>query len=480
MSNNDFQSEKSCNNVIGEETVELDDENVGNIWDKPMSNITLGFIFTMMTFNFLGLQYILPTIGVCFLYIGLRELRNENKALNLAWIFSIINLILQVLNLIYISTPLSVNFKGNWIIIAISTIFQVSLHLIFRAGLKNVFEKANTKPIRDPILWMVIWRIVVLICAITQLGSIWFIFILIIIFYFYIFSSLYKLRYDLNAINSRPSQVSTRLSSKVFIFIYVICCTFICAICCVGSNYIRLDSREFITPDTSEQRDVLIGLGFSEDILKDITDEEVAMLQEPIYIYSSNELLMFDSKDEIVQNGVGVNTSTKKPGKINLEATVTYVELKDGRMYAFEYFEWKDRSAYWNDGFTISSSQMLELINGKLLYEKDGISYFAPIPRLKGGSVTEYDMFGAEITSDKITGAVNYPFGSDRQRGYIFYQLDLSNGNWTGANLFNYTHNNNPFRIPYSETEHTNLMFSEKMVQHYTNFQTKAYHEAND
>lgn len=113
MSNNDFQSEKSSNNVVDEESVERADEHVDSPWHKPMSNITLEFIFTIMTFNFLGLQYRLLTIGVCFLYIGFLELCNENKTLNLAWIFSIINLILQVLNLSYISTLLSVNFKGN-------------------------------------------------------------------------------------------------------------------------------------------------------------------------------------------------------------------------------------------------------------------------------------------------------------------------------------------------------------------------------
>ena len=42
--------------------------------------------------------------------------------------------------------------------------------------------------------------------------------------------------------------------------------------------------------------------------------------------------------------------------------------------------------------------------------------------------ISESDCFGSERESEKIAGAVNYPFGSERQRGYVFYQL-LIKGN---------------------------------------------------
>lgn len=51
---------------------------------------------------------------------------------------------------------------------------------------------------------------------------------------------------------------------------------------------------------------------------------------------------------------------------------------------------------------------------------------------------------------------------------------------WLGSNLLNYIHYSNPFRSPYEETERKNLMFSDKIRQHYTNFRTKAYREANE
>ena len=192
---------------------------------------------------------------------------------------------------------------------------------------------------------------------------------------------------------------------------------------------------------------------------------------------------MFDYKEETIESDLGGVTNistTQKPGKNNLESTIIYVELKDNRMYAFEYFHWKDGGAYWHDGFSISGNTRLELINGRLLYKNNGISYFAPIPRLKSTITIESDLFGDEIKYDKITGAVNYPLGSDRQRGYVFYRLDIGKGGRAGANLLNYTHYSNPFRIPYAETEQNTLIFNDRVKQHYTNFENKDYREASE
>ncbi|MDS1002299.1 hypothetical protein P9J83_02115 [Clostridium sporogenes] len=462
MSNTDFQS-----------------YNTSNPWRKPMSNITWGFVFTIMTFNFLGLQYILPTIGVGLIYIGFCDLRKENKELNNAWIFSIINMLVHILGLICANTPLNVSFKNNFIMIFILTAFQVSFFLIFRKGLKRVFEKASVIPRKDPLLGVIIWRIIIVIFVIANLSIYWFIYIPVIFFYFYKFHSLYKLVDDLRGIKFKNLDETVRTKSKKHVLEYIIGCAFIFVICNLGSNHIRLESTEFIPTKASETRDILMNMGFPEAILKDISDDEVDKLKDAIHIDVSSELLMFDSKEETIKDKFGVNNTIQKPGKSNLKSTIIYVELKDNQMYAIDYFQWLGGGAYWHDGFTISASERLELINGRLLYEKNGTSYLAAIPRLKNEMISESDWFIGERESEKIAGAVNYPFGSKRKRGYVFYQLDIRKGVCTGCNIFNYIHYSNPFRSSYEETERKNLMFSNKQRQHSKNFITKAYREAN-
>ena len=63
---------------------------------------------------------------------------------------------------------------------------------------------------------------------------------------------------------------------------------------------------------------MLIDKGFPRDIIKDISDEEIALLKDAIVIKSSNEVLMFDYEEETIEDDLGVRTYNKIPGKYNL------------------------------------------------------------------------------------------------------------------------------------------------------------------
>lgn len=451
-----------------------------NPWHNPIKDITWGFIFTMMTLNFRGLQYILPIIGAGLLYIGFYDLRKENRELNNAWIFSIINMLANILSLIYGNTPLSVNFRNNTIMIIALTVFHVSFLIVFRKGLKKVFEKGDIRPRKDPILRMIIWRVSILVFAITELGKLWFISIPVILFYFYNFILLYKVCKELEKVKFENLNNTVRLKSKNHVLKYIIGCIFIFILCSLVSNHIRLNSEEFTFPKTSQTRDMLVNMGLPEEIIKDISDSEVDMLKDATYVDVSSEMLMFDSKEKTVKEKFGTYKTIQEPGEINLKSTIIYVELKDDSMYGIEYFQWVGGNAYWHDGFKITGTEKLELINGKLLYEKNGTNYSATIPRLKNEIISESDWFGNENQFKAIAGAVNYPFGSDNQRGYVFYRLNMRDRVWAGSNILNYIHYRSPFRSPYEETENKNLMFDKKLRQHSFNFTTKAFRESND
>lgn len=349
-----------------------------NYWHKPIKNITFGFMFTTMTFSFLGLNYILPTLATVLLYIGFRDFRKVNKELNVAWIFSIINMVLYVLNLIYISTPLNVSFKNNTVLAFISIVFQVSFLIVFRMGIKRAFYESDIIAKKDPVLGIIIWKIVVGICAITELGQIWIIYIPVIISYVYIFRSLYKLSYELEPIYYISSRENIKLNKKKLLWIYSIACIVVVGICCLLSNHIKLNSSEVVQVNEFGNRNKLIDSGIPLEIVQDIEDEDINMLNNIINVESFNEELNFDSK---------INDS-------NLKVTSIFIELKNKEMYAVEYFAWNEGAPYWQDGIEISNTYPLKLINGRLLYDNDGINYTAPIPRLKDGTFMGEDILG--------------------------------------------------------------------------------------
>ena len=120
------------------------------------------------------------------------------------------------------------------------------------------------------------------------------------------------------------------------------------------------------------------------------------------------------------------------------------------------------------------TTNILDKISDGRLYDIEDVSYSSKIPRLRDGLVQSNDIFGANSQENKITGVINYPYKSKEQRGYVFYKINIQEGIITGANIVNYMNYNHPFRIPYEEVEKKNLMFSDNLRQHVTNFRTKS------
>ncbi|MDU5111095.1 MAG: hypothetical protein E6248_11645 [Clostridium sp.] len=449
--------DKFKENQLNDKSVDIDERFLKNFRGGATKNIAIGFMFTVFTFNFLWLQYILPTLAAVLLYIGFRDLRKENKALKVAWKFSIINMAFNVLSLIYKSTPLSVNFNNIFLSALILIVFHITFLITFRKGIREVFNKANVEYKKDPIMRLIIWRIIVTIIALTGLWQIWFISIPMIIYYFYIIRLLYKLSYDIESINCMTSNTNIRFSDKSLILGYLTSCIFLVAISCVLSNHIRLDSVEVIPVKEYSNRNLLIDEGIPLKIVRDILDEDIAVLKDIVNVETVNIDFDFD-KD------------TEK----DLEATTIFIELNYNEIYAIEYFNWGEKGPYWQDGIAISNSRDLELINGRLIYENEGINYASEIPRLNGGAVESTDVFGQLSQENKITGAINYPFNSKEQRGYIFYKINIEEGAILGTNIADYTHYNHPFRIPYTEVEKSNLSFTNNLGQNASNYRTKS------
>ncbi|WP_257429724.1 hypothetical protein, partial [Bacillus cereus] len=60
--------------------------------------------------------------------------------------------------MIYLNTPLNVNVKGIGILAFVSTVFQLSFLVIFRLGLKKIFQESGVILKKDIILRIIIWR----------------------------------------------------------------------------------------------------------------------------------------------------------------------------------------------------------------------------------------------------------------------------------------------------------------------------------
>jgi hypothetical protein len=465
--NDSNDKEKNFNGPMAEVTLEYETKKI-NPWYDSIRLITWGFLLTGFNVNVSQLQYILPTIGVMLLYLGFRNLHKTNRWFYIAWILSGIKMLLQLLGLIIYATPLNTIVKNNMALGIIRVILQLVLLSVFRTATRTVFYKEGIKPDRDPILGLLVWTIFITICAFTPMENSWIVFIPLTIFYLKMIRVLYKIGDDMGVMSDAFIEASVKVSYRVVARGYLITCLVSVIVCSAFANHISLDALKQGVIVDSEIRLKLLRLGFPKDIITDISDDDIAMLSNAEHVEYSSDLLDYGRRGGLFGE--------------SLQATTVYVELPDNFLYAFVYFVWKDGNAHWQDGFNIFGEDDLELLNGKLLFHKNGTDYTALIPRLKCEEVTINNWFVGSEVSRQISGAVSYPFHSENQRGYIFYQIKVQDEQYLGVNCFKYMHNSYPFQLPYKQTEHRirSTFSPDNVKQHFTNFYMKAYREAND
>lgn len=429
------------------------EENMRSRWCDSIKKITFGFMFVLVSFQFMGFEYLAPIIGGWLLYSGFRDLKNESSVFKRVWYYSIANIVITLINLIIITTPLNVNLQEFTMVGITFAIFRVWFIFEFRESVKKFLEEKKITLEKDPILGLGVWNILIILLIITNLEIVIFLLIPMFIYYFYILTRIYKLRYIFGRdYRYRVNEKRNIKELGVYIFINII----VVLSCCIFSNHIILEKREVRANGSEEKRVELINLGFPKEILEDIEDEDLEFIKNPTYIEKKYERLSFYNNMEN-----------------DLESNTIFIETKENETYVVEHFNWKTPKAFWRDEIEISATVPLGIICGKLIYEEDGKSLISPMKDFKIKRFSEWDELGYTNPEEPIVGAVTYPFKSKNNRGYIFYRLEWEKEMWNIGNLVNYTHYNNPIRVPYRETGAIKPMFNEKMQQHHALYETK-------
>jgi len=447
----------------------MNDAKDNNPWLAPINFITLGLFFTLLSIDFLYLQYILPPIGALFLYLGFRTLRKCNVGFRIAWMIVTVQLFFQLVQLVTMASPVYTVYQNISNSSMASIIYQIVILLVLRYAIRDIFQKNKITPLQDPIILGIIWIVVNAVCEYLQIKGNNFLFAFLMVFLLKILFALNKVGVALDDVTDLFVKAPVILSNKALVKLYLIGGFVLVLGCCIAFNHIILDSSKQITITDSDTRTKLIELGFPKEVMKDITDKDIDLLNEAIKVNVSSETLSFkpDSLTLLLGN-IGKNTNTTIE-KCNMKASTVYIELPNNLIYVIVHFNWMNQKVNWQDGFTIWGADKIDLLNGVLLYWKSQKEYTAPIPRLKCETAKLNSFFG-EMESKQISGAVSYPFHSENQRGYIFYKYQLDEKNLYGRNCLNYIHYTQPFRFPYEETEKRIMldMFNDQIRQHFS------------
>ena len=263
-------------------------------WRRAMNRILFGMALCAITLNFLCLNYILPAVGTVLLLLGFRTLRRENRWLGGCFAVTVIRAVCFFATLVLNTTILqSAVFTPavTTALTAVNAVLLLALYFCFWRGLLAVQKKAGLPAQTGGALALIVWYALVCVLAAVHYTG-WIVPIAMLVGYGCILRSLCRLSGALDeagyAIAPGPVRVTDRCLVLVIAAVLGIGCTLGYLF---GGSY-RMDWQPVdasTQTQTAAIRQQLLDLGFPEEVLNDLTPEDIAACDGALRIVTETE-----------------------------------------------------------------------------------------------------------------------------------------------------------------------------------------------
>lgn len=434
-------------------------------WRRAMERVLFGLALCMVTLNFWCLNYLLPAIGTVLLLLGFRALRRENPWLGGCFVCAVLRAACVFPSLILNTTILPGDaFRSAAAVV--SAALMLTLLLCFWQGLRAVQRKAGLPAQGGGAGALLAWYVLMCVLAAVHYTG-WIVPIAMLVGYGCILRSLCRLSGALDeagyAIAPQPVRVTDRYLVLVIAAVLGIGCTLGYLF---GSSY-RMDWQP---ADTSEQaqteavRQQLLDLGFPEDVLNDLTPEDIAACGGALRVVAEVE-------DYPVNDGRNVLWEAYNEKNERYYVQDTVFDVKELRLtgvavqlpgeretwMVFHHFLWTTdpgfcgteaiqiRPAYRSipEGWSAAGD-----VTGRVLYDRGGQTFAAPYASLGARTFTANTILWGEQTNTDLFAAFSLPRHGEHCRGYVAYSTtEALDGNILSSGEY-YTHQQSWLQYP--------------------------------
>ena len=454
--NFDFENEKEFNELIESSFGELPPDYLTDEvtpWKKATQRIIWGLALCSVTIQLLGLQYILPAAGMIMVLLGFRSLRSENNSFKAGYVISVMRTAVYMLSIVFDATIYRSTEWGETVN-TVLTAFNVITQLILLICLKHAFIGVKKKVGLDDGVGgataLIVWYFIVAILALVHYEGI-IIPIVILIAYICIIRSLFTLSKALNEAGYSVNISIFKMSDRALTV--TICSVLAVGILC-GYLFFNAYPMKWAPVEIAESAKIteikenLLELGFPEDILNDISDEDILECEGAVNVVFLKE--DFSSDLESYNN-------IQYTGKLRF--TSVGVKLPDDgeKWRIFHHFEWVEKPWFCGtDGIQLWPTYR-ELgdwypygeLRGRVLYDKNGITYTAPYQFLGNETYVGDTVFWGERESTDVFASFSMPNEGENQRGYVSYGIVPRKTELQFVNSWvNYTHQITLFQYP--------------------------------
>lgn len=438
-------------------------------WRCAMHRILFGMALCAITLNFLCLNYILPAIGTVLLLLGFRTLRRENRWLGGCFAVTVIRAVYFFATLVLNTTILqSAVFTPavTTALTAVNAVLLLALYFCFWRGLLAVQKKAGLPAQTGGALALIVWYALVCVLAAVHYTG-WIVPIAMLVGYGCILRSLCRLSGALNeagyAIAPGPVRVTDRCLVLVIAAVLGIGCTLGYLF---GGSY-RMDWQP---ADTSAQtqtaaiRQQLLDLGFPEEVLNDLTPEDIAACDGALRVVTETE-------DYPVNDGRNVLWEAYNEKNERYYVQDTVYDVKELRLtgvavqlpgeretwMVFHHFLWTTDPGFYGtevlqirpacrsipEGWAAAGDA-----TGRVLYDRDGQTFTASYASLGARTFTANTVLWGEQTNTDLFAAFSLPRHGEHCRGYVAYSTTEARDGYILSSGVYYTHQQSWLQYP--------------------------------
>lgn len=433
-------------------------------WKKSMHRVLLGLALTSLTLNFWCLNYILPSLGFVLMLLGYRTLRRENTSFKACYVITLIRCSYFFPSLILNATIYQRTFYESsyiWWLTAINVILQFIQLVSLWRGIKEVQRKAGIPQHAGGAVGLMIWfGLICLLAFINYSGLI--LGAIVIVIYVLALRSLWKLAGEMDEAGYMIEAAPIHIPDWVICGgIAVFLAAGITLAYLFGSTYpmewTPLEVSE--SEEVEEIRDHLASLGFPEDILRDLTEEdlleckgatdvgvqisehpfnsgrrEMVYVDDPLFHFMEPGYHMqtvYDVK-ELILTGICVKLPNEKE---HWKIIHHFRWVADPEYFGTESIQLWPAYRQRNEGWKWASD-----CTGRVLYDENGVTYTAPYFSLGSETYTQNSIFWGETVSTDIFAEFSLPKSGENRRGYVSYTIQEARDGALIDAWINYTH----------------------------------------
>ena len=422
-------------------------------WRRAMDRVLTGSALRAVTLSLFGLQYLLPALGTLLLLLGYRALRRENRWFRACFVLAAAetaySIPLLALNTSSVYAPQVLTPAVSQCLTVLEMGLLLTQFLCLWRGLLAVQGRAGLPPKANAALGIVAWYAA--LCLSARLGwQGWLWGIPMLAGYVFLFRSLFRLSRTLEeagyVLHPAPVRLPDRWLALGLAAVLALGC--FCGYR-FGSRYpMDWQPRDAAgTQETEAIRDHLLSLGFPEDVLRDLSPEDLAACQGAIrVVVDTTDLPMNPGRKVSTITNRGHNTFTEIIDTVydvkELHVTGVGVEVPGERSTGvlFHHFRWQtDPACRGTEALQLRPEgygdrrywSMTGSVTGRLLYDRDGQTFTAPYACL--------DSPGGE-ESYVVYAAYSLPQEGEDCRGYLRYAIEAAREGASVADYLSFTH----------------------------------------